>query len=197
MWLHTVKFLNSHPPDQHAFTINRQTYIWQAGQTVLSSEQELSPLKQTSLNIHAPSSMDIIVQEDVAVAGEQLALIVDQDLTSAFAVDSQVKCWGQNFRVTGTHVLETVDNVGQQKILSNVVWDTTHPFIVQKTRKANVLEITSLGEGAKNESFARLRRIWQTTQTFWQDVCPTAPEQQVEESLVGQVLKDILPHRMK
>ena len=74
----------------------------------------------------------------------------------------------QDFRVAGSHLLETVNNAGRQKILNDVLWDATYPFIIRQTTKANVLEVTSIGVGAKNESFARLRRIWQTTQTFWE-----------------------------
>ncbi len=33
-------------------------------------------------------------------------------------------------------------------------------------------------EVAKNPSFARLRRIWETTRTFWQEVCPADEEDQ-------------------
>lgn len=168
MWLHTVKFLDS-PAPQHAFAIRGQKYTWQAGQSVLSGEQELVPLKQTRLTINAPSQMSITVQ-DVAVVEKQLSLKIGENLTDTFAVGCKVKCWGQDFQVTDAHSLETINDAGRQQILNAVLWDASHPFIVQKAAKVNVLEITSPGIGARNESFARLRRIWETTQTFWQTV---------------------------
>ncbi len=38
----------------------------------------------------------------------------------------------------------------------------------------------------KNPSFARLRRIWETTRGFWQRVCPTDEEGDLSRSVVGQ-----------
>ena len=41
---------------------------------------------------------------------------------------------------------------------------------------------------AKNPSFARLRRIWETTRNFWQEVLPTDQDRNLSQSLVGEVL---------
>jgi CRISPR-associated Csx11 family protein len=38
----------------------------------------------------------------------------------------------------------------------------------------------------KNPSFARLRRIWDTAREFWQEVCPTDEERDLDRSLVGR-----------
>jgi len=38
---------------------------------------------------------------------------------------------------------------------------------------------------AKNPSFARLRRIWETTRRFWQEVAPTDDNRNLKESLIG------------
>jgi hypothetical protein len=189
VWLHSIKFLNSPCPDHHAFTLNGQTYTWQVYQSALSGEQELVPLKQTKMTIHAPSLMNITVQ-DVEFSGNQLSLTLKEDLTSKFSVGTQVKCWGQDFVVKKPRLLETVSGAGRQKILSDVLWDQTYPFVVQRAKKANVLEITSPGEGAKNESFARLRRIWQTTRQFWQTVCPTDRNagHGLQQSLMSQIV---------
>lgn len=183
VWLHAVRFLNNPCPDGHTFTLNGQPYAWEGRQFTLSGQRELAPLKQTNLTIHAPSVMNVTVQ-DVAVSGTQLSLTVQEDLTSAFAVGSQVKCWGQDFRITDVHLLETEDDAGRQRILSGVVWDADYPFVVQSATKVTILEITGPGDGAKSESFARLRRIWQTTQKFWEsaldvpncDGKPTIPQ---------------------
>ncbi|MFO3796443.1 MAG: hypothetical protein ACK8QZ_04055, partial [Anaerolineales bacterium] len=40
----------------------------------------------------------------------------------------------------------------------------------------------------KNPSPARLRRIWETTQRFWQEVAPTQKDLPLAKSLVGQIL---------
>ncbi len=39
---------------------------------------------------------------------------------------------------------------------------------------------------AKNPSFARLRRIWETTRAFWQEVGPTDNMQRLQDSVIGQ-----------
>jgi len=41
---------------------------------------------------------------------------------------------------------------------------------------------------SKNPSFARLRRIWETTRDFWQEVCPTDESKDLQESLVGRIV---------
>lgn len=40
----------------------------------------------------------------------------------------------------------------------------------------------------KNPSFARLRRIWETTRGFWQDVCPTDETQDLQKSHLGNIV---------
>lgn len=190
-YLHTVMFLKGLPPDGHIFTINDNVYTWHADQFVLSGEKKLSPLRKKNLTVNAPPlSMHITVQE-VIVASDQLSLTVQENLTSTFSVDSQVKCGSQDFLVKGAYSLETVNVAGKQNILRNILWDTTYPFIVQeKPKKINVLKIISHGAGAKNESFARLRRIWQTSKVFWQ----TALE---EKDAVGNSILPIVSHRLE
>ncbi len=41
----------------------------------------------------------------------------------------------------------------------------------------------------KNSSFARLRRVWETTRAFWQEVCPTDERIPLADSVVGQRVK--------
>lgn len=43
-------------------------------------------------------------------------------------------------------------------------------------------------EIAKNPSFARLRRIWETTHRFWQEVCPTSKDGKLQESVIGNLV---------
>lgn len=44
------------------------------------------------------------------------------------------------------------------------------------------------GDIGKNPSFSRLRRVWETTHQFWQEVLPTNPSQNLQQSLVVQVI---------
>ena len=190
-YLHTVTFLNGTPPDGHMFTINDKVYTWQADQSVLSGEKKLSPLRKNNLIVNAPPLLMHITVQEVTVAGDKLSLTVQENLTTTFLVDSQVKCGAQDFLVKGAHSLETVDEAGKQNILRDVLWDTTYPFIIQeKPKKTNVLKIISHGAGAKNESFARLRRIWQTTKVFWQ----TALD---ETDAEGNPILPIVSHRLE
>ncbi len=46
---------------------------------------------------------------------------------------------------------------------------------------------------AKNPSFARMRRIWETTRQFWQEVLPTDEMYNFRESLVAKVLGESGP----
>lgn len=47
---------------------------------------------------------------------------------------------------------------------------------------------------AKNPSFARLRRIWETTRKFWQEVAPTNEKGDLAKSLIGQVINKKRSH---
>ncbi len=42
---------------------------------------------------------------------------------------------------------------------------------------------------AKNPSFARLRRVWETTRRFWQEVAPTDESRNLERTLIGSEVK--------
>jgi len=46
-----------------------------------------------------------------------------------------------------------------------------------------ISEADDVDKHEKSPSFARIRRIWETTRKFWQDVLPT--EGDIERSLVG------------
>ncbi len=46
---------------------------------------------------------------------------------------------------------------------------------------------------AKNPSFARLRRVWETTRTFWQEVAPTDEDTALTTSLVARSVKPVGP----
>jgi len=202
MWLHNVTFLNSPPPDGHMFSINQKDYIWQASQSILSGEIEIAnPFRKNKLSIQAPSSMQVTIQ-DVAVADDQLILTVQENLISTFSVDSQVRCENQDFLVKGAHYLETINDAGKEKILQDVLWGTVqNPFIIRGATKVNVLEIFNGGEGAKNKSFARLRRIWQTTRAFWETFLEEA--NQDDKAIITpipyrlQIKGDLLPNDKK
>jgi hypothetical protein len=45
---------------------------------------------------------------------------------------------------------------------------------------------------SKNPSFARLRRVWETTRTFWQQVAPTEPGK-LSDSVIGYVVESAEP----
>jgi hypothetical protein len=45
---------------------------------------------------------------------------------------------------------------------------------------------------SKNPSFARLRRVWETTRTFWQQVAPTEPGK-LSDSVIGRVMGSAEP----
>jgi len=45
---------------------------------------------------------------------------------------------------------------------------------------------------SKNPSFARLRRVWETTRTFWQQVAPTEPGK-LSDSVIGRVVGSAEP----
>ncbi len=48
----------------------------------------------------------------------------------------------------------------------------------------------------QNPSFARLRRVWETTRRFWQEVCPTDSNRHIRQSLVGSTI-NTQPSRLK
>lgn len=47
-------------------------------------------------------------------------------------------------------------------------------------------ELLALAMLRQNPSFARIRRVWETTRTFWQEVCPTDEDGDLANSLAGQ-----------
>jgi len=45
----------------------------------------------------------------------------------------------------------------------------------------------------KNPSFARIRRVWETTRNFWQEVLPTDEDRDIKQSEVGKLIGKIGP----
>ena len=170
-YYHKVRFLKDMPPAGETFTFNGSSYSWNNYLSQLVGEKKISSsFKQNQLTIHDPSQMDITVEDVIFTSESQLRLTVEESLTPQFTIGNIVRCWGREFEITGVHSLKSKSDSAKDKILEGVLWDATHPFIVENSQKVNSFEVASFQDGAHNESFARIRRIWDTKDKFWHDI---------------------------
>ncbi len=78
------------------------------------------------------------------------------------------------------------DSNGRLALLSGT-FDLTN-WLNGKLVQTLLARTPSINSVTKTPSFARLRRVWQTTCQFWQEVCPTDSEKGLKDSLVGQTV---------
>lgn len=81
---------------------------------------------------------------------------------------------------------EVADSNGRLALLTGT-FDLTN-WLNGKLVRTLLVRTPSVDSATKNPSFARLRRVWQTTRQFWQEVCPTDSEKGLKDSLVGQTV---------
>lgn len=99
-------------------------------------------------------------------------------LGSPHGQTGRVQLVGQQFEVANSHTVKTVDVNGRNRVVN--LFLHSDQFIVD--------DCLQVYPTTPNYSFARLRRIWETTRNFWQAVCPTDTDHEMQESLVGQVV---------
>ncbi len=103
---------------------------------------------------------------------------------------------------------EWIDNLGESTIWLNEIADVNGryallvgAFDLEKwllgklvhslaVRNPENEPVKSYEKIAKNPSFARIRRIWDTTWRFWQEVLPTDKTRNIKDSLVAKVLEE-------
>lgn len=88
---------------------------------------------------------------------------------------------------------EVADNNGRFALIAGS-FDLTHWLSGQLVRTLLVRkpddQHCEADKIAKNPSFARLRRIWETTRAFWQEVAPTDDGERLDHSVIGKIVQN-------
>lgn len=183
-WLLTVEFLHLEPDDGTEFKLKDESFRWDGNRRCLVGDSEVKhPFRVKTLSIHAPSKVNISLQ-DVRKQGDEFILETEEKLP--FNVGAIVKCWGVDFKVEGDNLLATTTEKARDKVLTSVLWDKNYPFRICDPIevKEEVISQSFAEEGVVSQSFARLRRVWDTTRDFWQHVLPTNESRDVHQSIV-------------
>jgi hypothetical protein len=85
---------------------------------------------------------------------------------------------GVVFEATGSTELKTTDSGSRQKV--EQMFLHAGQFVVE--------ECIQVYPMVESQSFARLRRVWETTRHFWQEVLPTDKDSDVVQSVAGTVV---------
>jgi hypothetical protein len=186
-----VNFLGASPPDGHEFLLTNRNieFSWNATKQLLIGPvgtNILTKFRNNSVTIHYPRKVEVTIQ-DITFDGSEFVLELQENLTvSGLAKGDDIKCWGQDFVVTGNQTIRTNSSTAKDKVATSILWgDGTYLFtVIAGTQK----EIAELKVGARSQSFARLRRVWETTRHFWQEVLPTDKDSDVVQSVAGTVV---------
>lgn len=106
--------------------------------------------------------------------------------------DDRARAWVANFGAS-TIWLDEVADVNGRTVLLVGQFDLSEWIEGELVRTLTVNDPLrapggTSGDIGKNPSFSRLRRVWETTHQFWQEVLPTNPGQNLQQSLVVQVI---------
>ncbi|PDW02161.1 hypothetical protein CJ255_15395 [Candidatus Viridilinea mediisalina] len=170
-WLLTVEFLKGKPHDQTRFRLQNRDFIWDGIREVLVGSDKISNdkirFKTQTLSIQHPI-LSSATLKDVSQQHGDFLLEVNEDLT-VIGVGVNVRCWGQDFVVESPYVMRTLTPEARNKVLEIVFWDKKYPFKICSENKVSFITFNNTHSNVQSQSFARLRRIWQTTRQFWQD----------------------------
>jgi hypothetical protein len=183
-WLLTVEFFDSEPDDGTLFQLRNSQFRWDGTRRRLVGDSEINSFRIKQLKIHNPTHLNITLQ-DIYRQGSEFVLEIQEDLTGV-GIGVTVKCWGQDFVVEDRHLLKTRTQQARDKVLQTVLWGNRYPFKVHYATRTNYISFTNNSNGVMSQSFTRLRRIWDTTHNFWQQVFPTDESCDVSQSIAGK-----------
>jgi len=106
--------------------------------------------------------------------------------------DDRAKAWVANLGASTIWLDEVADLngrtvllVGQFDLSQWLMGDRVRTLTVNDPYRSPGQTTQDIG---KNPSFSRLRRVWETTHQFWQEVLPTDPNQDLQHSLIVQAV---------
>ncbi|MGC9423957.1 hypothetical protein, partial [Vibrio sp.] len=186
---HQVEWVGSPPPIDSTVQIKNQGQFKWTG-TVLIGDHELGAFRASNLKIHHPYEMDVALNQFELDNDGNIFVEVFDDLTNKFMIRDTVKIRGNDFTVIDIHRLKTANSDSVQKVRNTLLWSDNSGNFFFWIRSAKLIAVFQTeGKAAANNSFARIRRIWETTRSFWQEVCPSDVEAGMAQSLVGQLLR--------
>ena len=183
-----VEFCGEKPSDGMEFDYLNRKVKWDSKLNLLIEKESNSDswrtFKTKELKIHDPEVLSVAIQEIVKLQNGELELTTAENLMENFAVNQTLKCFGQSLKVKDSNLLVTTDEAGRKKMKDAFFWGTREkfPFIVRD--KIDIIYATG------SQSFARIRRVWETTRKFWQDILPTDKEVNFRESVVAKTVKE-------
>ena len=189
-----VEFFGNVPSNNDPFKINDRNYYWSANRNRLVGEnpvESANGYNQQNIVIEGSSGKHSSLLQSVQKRSDgEYYLTLADDLTKLLSVkiNQIVKAFGdQLFLVVESNVLKPTDDASCNRLKKSILWNQKHPFKIQnsvQTNEFHYIEITNQGGAAKSESLARLRRIWETSRQFWQEVLPI--DNELDKSLVAR-----------
>jgi CRISPR-associated Csx11 family protein len=188
---HDVAWISNPPPAGSAFRIRDQGKFEWTG-TTLRGANKLEAFQRSNLKIHHPCNKNISLKRVKCDFDGNILLEVVEDLVrdSSLSLSNTVKIMGADFTVVDNHRLKATSKEANDKVKNTVLWHedgNTFFFVICNAKELIVFQTE--GDAAENESFARSRRIWETTRRFWKDICPTDNKAVMAESLIGIKVK--------
>ncbi|HHV57946.1 MAG TPA: hypothetical protein GXX50_09345, partial [Firmicutes bacterium] len=103
---------------------------------------------------------------ELAQEGEELYLYLQKEaaITSRLIPERKVKIFGCDFIVVDKHILRPAGIEAKKKILEVCCWQSDGCTFFLST-----IQTIPLTPVVHSESFARLRRVWETTRQFWKE----------------------------
>jgi len=178
---HQVEWIENSPAAESSIEINRKgRFMWTG--TALVGSSKLGACQTPNLKIHNHAK-DVTLKKIESDSYGDIFLEINEELNT-----DTVKIMGADFFVANSHRLKAT-NEAKEKVKSSILWHddcSSFYFWVREVREKTIFK--TKGKAAENDSFARLRRIWETTQEFWLDVCPTDKAKNIQKSLVSETV---------
>jgi len=168
-WHHKPKFIdpNSLPEEDHAFEIKGKKYSWNKRNQDIVGEEKLTRFKNAFLKTSEPREAKFNIEDLKIDENGNLTIQVQEDLTEKFSDTTVIKCLGEDFEIIEKNLVRPGNPQAKERFIRVVCWGNQHPFIIESSKSKEDLKVTG---GVENKSFARLRRLWETTKGFWKEI---------------------------
>lgn len=168
-----IKNLGAPLKNGEKININQHQLEWDNEIKMLVGEKEIKNIQKFKRKDLPELIIDV---DDIQCeeAGYRILLCKSHEIS----IDDEITIIGNTFRALDDRTLVTVGDNASEKVKNVFLWDKR--FII--TDKFDIYKMT------ESQSFARIRRVWETTKNFWQDILPTDEKLSISESECGKIL---------
>ena len=165
--------------NREKITVRGHIFEWDEEKGTLIGDTKISSISEFLQSVFKQLNIKI---ESIQLKATEYIIVLREE--HRMDVGKEHIIIGHKFRTIDKHTLVTVDEDAARKVEKTFLYDKR--FMI--TDYLNAYEYPEFYTMARSQSFARIRRVWETTRSFWQKILPTEEIAKIRESDGGRTI---------